>query len=385
MPENPTQPGDEQDSPESENNLPASVIFMEMMRQAAARQRPAERQRPPAERPPLEEEDIIEADAMPVTAQQSARQAARQAAQQTAEPMTPPKPMTAEERAHDAALEAQRVRRVQRRKERKRRQTVGVFGGFFRTALIVVFAAGLLATVFTWFTSADYLRRDLRTGLQVAMATSVSTPAATALPTPNWLQRVGIVSGHRGPGADPGAVCIGADGQAVPPTENEINFSVAQRVVRNLRALGFTVDLLDEFDPRLGNYQATALVSIHANTCQVWTGEIVSGFLIASASARAGMGGSDEDLVNCIAQRYGETMGMERRLGVTVDMTDYHSFREIHPLTPAAIIELGFMLADWDMLTQRPDDMAQAISDGVLCFLSPEGTAPVAPTAIATP
>jgi N-acetylmuramoyl-L-alanine amidase len=370
MSNTPPASGDNQSPDESQNSLPASVIFMEMMRQAAARQRPADR-------PPLHTEDIIEADVQPVSRASAQHAGAGQAA---AKPMTPPKPMTPEERAHDAALEAQRVRRVQRRKERKRRQTVGVVGGFFRTAIVVIFAAGLLATIFTWFTDADYLRREVRSGLQVAMATSIATQPATALPTPNWMQRIGIVSGHRGPENDPGAVCVGADGQVVHPTENEINFSVAQRVVQNLRGQGYTVDLLDEFDPRLESYQAAALVSIHANTCQDWGAEIVSGYLIASAAARQGMGGSDETLVECIAERYGTLTGLERRLGVTVDMTDYHSFREIHPLTPAAIIELGFMRADWALLTERPDDMAQAITEGVMCFLNPISLTPLAPT-----
>ena len=79
---------------------------------------------------------------------------------------------------------------------------------------------------------------------------------------PTGRGEIGIVSGHRGPENDPGAVC--PDGL----TEASVNLSVATLVVRNLRGLGYTVDLLDEFDPRLQNYQAAALVSIHANTCQ---------------------------------------------------------------------------------------------------------------------
>ncbi len=153
-------------------------------------------------------------------------------------------------------------------------------------------------------------------------------------------------------------------------TEAEINFNVAQQVVQGLQARGYTVDLLDEFDPRLDGYQATALVSIHSNTCQSF-GEVVSGFLISSAAARAGTGGTDDQIVDCIAQHYAVASGLERRLGVTVDMTDYHTFREINRQTPAAIIELGFMLADRDVLTNRPDALANGITDGILCYLEP--------------
>src|SRR5688572_27161935 len=103
MPENPTQRGDEQDPQEEESNLPASVIFMEMMRQAAARNQP-----PEADRPALIDDDIIEGEVTPVTARKAAaRQAAAKlaaaqqvAAQQAAdaEPLPPPTPLTPEER-----------------------------------------------------------------------------------------------------------------------------------------------------------------------------------------------------------------------------------------------------------------------------------------------
>ena len=54
-------------------------------------------------------------------------------------------------------------------------------------------------------------------------------------------------------------------------------------------------------------------------------------------------------------------------------MTRYHTFYEIDPNTPGVIIEIGFMLADRSLLTQRPDLVAQGIIDGILCFLEEEG------------
>jgi N-acetylmuramoyl-L-alanine amidase len=265
---------------------------------------------------------------------------------------------------NDAKMEAQRIQRIKRRQEKVRRQRAGVVGGFLRTAIILFLAGGLASTIFTWFTSPDFLDRKVVSGLVIAESTLSVTIQPTVLPTPNYLRKVGIVSGHRGPQNDPGAVC--PDGL----TEAEINFAVATQVVRNLRSLGYSVDLLDEFDERLNNYQAAALVSIHANTCRDF-GERVSGFLVAKAAVRAD-GGIDTLLAECIAQRYGETIGLERRFNLTVDMTDYHTFREIHPLTPASIIELGFMKDDREILTTRQDDMATAITNGVLCFLQPD-------------
>lgn len=269
----------------------------------------------------------------------------------------------ARQEQHIAAMEAQRIQRVKRRQERRRRRRVGMIGGFVRTALVVLLSAGLASTIFTWFTQPDFINPSVASGLQIANATSITTLQPTVLPTPNWLRKIGIVSGHRGPQNDPGAVC--PDGL----TEAEINFAVATLVVRNLRGLGYSVDLLDEFDPRLDDYQAAALVSIHANTCQDFR-QLTSGYLVAKAAARP-EGGLDSLLAECVADYYGRLTQMERRFSLTIDMTDYHTFREIHPLTPAAIIELGFMKDDRDILTTQQDALAQGITEGILCFLEP--------------
>ena len=96
------------------------------------------------------------------------------------------------------------------------------------------------------------------------------------------------------------------------------------------------------------------------------------------------MRGNDELLVGCVANYYGALTQLQRRPGVTRDMTDYHNFREIHPQTPAAIIELGFMRADWDLLATQPDLMAQAITNGILCFADP-AVAPALPVGTPAP
>ncbi|MBE2182879.1 MAG: N-acetylmuramoyl-L-alanine amidase [Anaerolineae bacterium] len=330
------------DSSRPPEGVPASVEFMEMMRQAAARFRPASTPDNPVE-----------------------------------VPLTPPPKFDysfdededeefelADEYEDDLLDDEGKAQPTPRRKRRRRSRTIGIIAGIVRTMIIIVVAAGLTATIFTWFTPNEFLTTDVRESLSVAIATDSASALPTALPTPNWARRIGIVSGHRGPQNDPGAIC--PDGL----TEAEINFNVAQQVVQGLQSRGYTVDLLDEFDPRLDGYQATALVSIHSNTCQSF-GEVVSGFLVASAAARAGSGGTDEQLVDCLAQHYAVASGLERRTGVTVDMTDYHTFREINRQTTAAIIELGFMLADRDVLTSRPDALANGITDGILCYLEP--------------
>jgi N-acetylmuramoyl-L-alanine amidase len=355
--------------------VPPSVTFMEMMRQAAAKSAkptpdPAEQlfRRKVQSAPPPTEPTPMPA---PAPAQAPTSTVATVV---TEPPLTDPaKPAEdAQAAAREAAIEEQRIQRIKRRQARRRRQTVGVLGGMVRTFLGVGVAAGLLATIFTWWTPSQFLTDEVKTELSIAQATSQVTLVPTGLPTPNWLRRIGIVAGHRGPQVppDPGAVC--PDGL----TEAEINFAVAQAVVRNLSARGYAVDLLDEFDPRLDNYQAAVLVSIHANTCQEWPGEIVSGFLVSAAAARVSASGNDEVLVSCIARYYEQATGLLRREGVTVDMTDYHTFREIHPSTPASIIELGFLLADRPILTGKQDAMSSGITDGILCFLEPNQPPP---------
>ncbi len=396
------------------SDLAPSTIFVEMMRQAAARRAaapppreeapiapllPEIDQQPPENAASLFGDNVIIADPDMPRRRRPRRSGidTHEFAQETVSPPAPPPtapppvipefadlhaapvtlppvnpppvidpPATPEmvnNQEQQAAMEEQRIQRVKRRQERRRRRRVGMMGGFIRTALIVILSAGLASTIFTWFTQPDFINPSVASGLQVAVATGITTQQPTLLPTPNWLRKVGIVSGHRGPQNDPGAVC--PDGL----TEAEINFAVATLVVRNLRGLGYSVDLLDEFDPRLDNYQAAALISIHANTCQDF-GQLTSGYLVAKAAARP-EGGLDSILAECVADNYGRIIPMERRFTLTIDMTDYHTFREIHPLTPAAIIELGFMKDDREILTTRQDGMAQGITEGILCFLEP--------------
>ena len=147
---------------------------------------------------------------------------------------------------------------------------------------------------------------------------------------------------------------------------------VAEKVVLHLRGLGYHAELLDEFDSRLKDYQAEALISLHVNDCKDY-GEYVTGYLIARAAARAA-GGADDLLVQCLGENYAQATGLRVRAGVTSDMSEYHSFVEIHPYTPAAILEMGFLLADRRLLTERADIVARGVYDGILCFLAEIGS-----------
>jgi N-acetylmuramoyl-L-alanine amidase len=168
--------------------------------------------------------------------------------------------------------------------------------------------------------------------------------------------RVGIIYGHRG--FDSGAVC--ADGL----TEAQVNERIADMVVENLRARGIRVDQLDEFDPRLDNYSGTAIVSIHADSCD-YVNDLATGFKIA------GSGFTDSSQLSmCVEQAYRQITLMNYHANtVTPDMTEYHAFRKISAGVQAIIIEVGFMNLDREILTARADVPASGVTNGILCYL----------------
>jgi N-acetylmuramoyl-L-alanine amidase len=171
---------------------------------------------------------------------------------------------------------------------------------------------------------------------------------------------VGLVAGHLG--HDSGAVC--ADGL----TEVEVNTAIAREVARRLEDLGYSVDILEEFDERLNGYRAAALLSIHADSCEYINDE-ATGFKVARAQADAVPEQSDR-LVACLISAYGQRTGLRFHANsITYDMTDYHAFREIDPRTPAAIIETGFLYLDRRILTEGRERVVEGIVEGLRCFL----------------
>lgn len=194
-------------------------------------------------------------------------------------------------------------------------------------------------------------------------------PTVTLRP---YAPRVGIVAGHwwpdeTGQSRDVGAVCD--EGTPNQLTELEVNLEIAQRVVSTLQQLGYRAELLQEWDERLDGYRADVLVSIHADACLY---PEASGFKVARVVDSA-VPEEEDRLIVCLVRYYGARTGLYFHQGsVTADMTVYHTFYEIAPETPAVIMETGFMLADRELLTQRPDLVAQGIVDGIVCFLQDE-------------
>jgi N-acetylmuramoyl-L-alanine amidase len=232
-----------------------------------------------------------------------------------------------------------------------------------RIFVLGVIGSGLVLLLLALFQNRGAWLRALQgpqlhlTATVQAQATAQAAHQASTL-DPN--KRVGIVSGHRG--NDSGAVC--SDGL----TEAQVNFDAATRVASLLRAQGYTVDVLDEFDVRLKGYRARALLSIHADSCE-YINDAATGYKVARFTHSPNPEASDR-LVACVSQRYQAATGLQfHRNTVTYDMQEYHAFREINPDTPGAIIELGFLYLDHTLLTRKKDLVARALADGLLCFL----------------
>ena len=198
-----------------------------------------------------------------------------------------------------------------------------------------------------------------------ATLTPTVTPTATKVPpTPTPTKppkKIGLVAGHWGYG--PGAVC--PDGL----TEVEINLAIAQMVKALLEDEGYAVDLLEEFDAALEGYLADALVSIHADACDV---PRASGFKIARV-LKSVVPAKEDHLVECLREEYQTATGLSfHEYSITYDMREYHAFYEIDSQTPAAIIETGFMAADRQILLGQQDKVAQGIANGIARFLETE-------------
>ena len=240
--------------------------------------------------------------------------------------------------------------------------------GIWRT-LQTIFSVGLLvATLLTFWTPANLFSNNLMDQMLVSAQKAGATPAASVLTaTPSPKPRIGIVAGHWG--NDSGSVC--RDGL----TEEEVNLRIANMVMELLKKDGYTVDLLKEFDPRLAEYEARALISIHNDSCD-YINDQATGFKVAAVAASAYPEKATR-LTACMSQRYQKATGLPFHYNsITRDMSEYHAFREINSNTTAAIIETGFLNLDRQILTEHTDKVAQGVADGILCFIRNEDIPP---------
>lgn len=241
-----------------------------------------------------------------------------------------------------------------------------------RYLAIAMVVAAALATVFTAWTPAGLSPGELASQLAAALELRSVNDALGSAGTSEEAEElsIGIVVGHAGPHPDTGYVDPGAtcpDGL----TELQVNQEVGKQVQRALEAAGLHVDLMDEWDDRLYGYRAVVLVSIHADAC-LQINDQATGYKITAAVDTA-VQDKAQRLVACMVDRYGRATGLRHHPGsITRDMTEYHTFNEIHSQTPAVVIEVGFLYLDRDLLTKDPGKVARGIAEGILCYVNNE-------------
>ena len=142
-------------------------------------------------------------------------------------------------------------------------------------------------------------------------------------------------------------------------------------MARRLRRAGAQVDLLDEYDARLNGYAADALVSIHADSCIER-----SGFKVARW-ADSPMPAVEDRLVRCLSERYAAATGLPFDADtITEDMTAVPRLPQAGRPDPGAIVEVGFMGGDWNLIGRRPAVAADGIVDGLVCFFEADSPDP---------
>lgn len=194
------------------------------------------------------------------------------------------------------------------------------------------------------------------TGCDSSLTLPTSSPSAPRVTPLDTMNVIGLLAGHQGAGR--GATC--SDGVE----EVTITTDIAARLQKKLREAGYQVDLLDEFDARLDNYQAAVFVALHADSCI----RGASGFKIASRKIADSI--TTRALRDCLQGHYHEATHLEPQpFGVTPAMTHYYAFDRLAPETPAAIIELGFISTDRAILLDQPEQAVQGVYAGIICFL----------------
>jgi hypothetical protein len=161
---------------------------------------------------------------------------------------------------------------------------------------------------------------------------------------------------------------------------------IAEQVVAELTAAGVQADLLSTIVPP--GYVADAFVSIHADGNRDTS---VRGFKIAPP--RRDYSGRATALVDALYASYGATTGIPTDSAITNRMTAYYAFNwsryehAIHPRTPAAIVETGFLTNPTDRryLTESSVAVASGITSGILAFLAQTETPRPTPLPLVQP
>lgn len=212
-------------------------------------------------------------------------------------------------------------------------------------------------------------RMSVLSSLPAGGASVARAPSPPASPAP---QRIGIQAGHWLTDEVPDELAKLRDlggGYYGDLTEGAYVLDIARRVAMRLAAKGYVVDVLPATVPE--RYRADVFVSLHADGDETGTAR---GYKVAHGAER---GPYEDTLVGVLTAEYARATHLPLDTNVTDAMTEYYAFRywrfhhAVAPLTPAAIIELGFLTnaADRTLLLRQRDLVAIAIANAIARFL----------------
>jgi N-acetylmuramoyl-L-alanine amidase len=176
--------------------------------------------------------------------------------------------------------------------------------------------------------------------------------------------RIGIQIGHYK--HNDGFVC--PDGIK----EVDVDYVLANKVSLLLGASQITSEVMNEYDLKLINYKADALISIHTRSCTD-PSAAASGFTLGT-SISAKETEKTNALAACLAEQYSYNTSLVFNYQVILDdQINSHTFLDINPQTPAAQIETGSLAVDRGILLDGSDRAANGITAGILCYLKSQG------------
>lgn len=230
-------------------------------------------------------------------------------------------------------------------------------------ALFTILMAGVIcATVLIFFSPGEEYIEQYDSN-----AAFLDTQVQATQNAPSDTQKIiGLLPGHYG--FDSGYQC-GPDYSFVQ--ETDVNLRIAVMVRDYLNNRGYTVNLLQEFDPLLSNYTALALISIHNDSCDA-TSEAEDGFRVTT-SGRNAYPAESKRLNDCLRDRYAQNTGLSF-LGSNLNLNDemVYSFDTVNDYTTISLIETGYLSSNYRLLSERMDLVAKGIGDGIICYVENE-------------
>jgi N-acetylmuramoyl-L-alanine amidase len=228
----------------------------------------------------------------------------------------------------------------------------------FRLVQTVISAAVVTATLFTlWNPHSLFASQNIVAFLPTPINLNQNGTTAPSS------AHVGIQIGHYQ--HDEGNTC--PDGIK----EVDVDYIIANKVNLLLITAGVKVDMLDEYDLKLINYKADALISIHTGSCTD-PSAAVSGFKIEN-SLKSGDVDKTNALATCLAEQYQQNTELTFGYQVVAEEDpENHTFMDINPQTPAVLIESGSLAVDRGIIIESSDRAANGITAGILCYLKNE-------------